>query len=449
MLHTVEAPSAFELCHDRPGRPDVHYRVDFGRLEWSENLADFLPGDRVPLDEGLLLSLATGTAAPPDATGIPGVHRLAFGTVVRVDTHGVTVSRREPELPPRSTDLRTAVRAALAELGDDYAIAYSGGLSSAFVAACAVAAGHRPVLLHAEMGAVPKTVGGLELRTRQVDLAAVLDHRTVTGAELTPPLPDVEAPRRLFRQLSDGPLVGGALMDDLVATKLHDVGRGVRDWRLLTCEPFHVGKKLDSLADARNLLDNRAVEVADATSVPVGPPAEVQADLPGLTPKGRELLDTMNRGSLAVWKEHLESLGPVLGRMSAALAERGDGGMVLPAVDARVLSAATATNAARAGRIRHGLFQTQLPMRRALAKHGLAGLRSAPGFWLRKAAAAHLFTHREALAAQWERECALADMGLLDAAVVIRMLRQASGIAEHALPVLRLFWIDQWLRGRA
>lgn len=119
--------TSFELSLAGLQSSPVYYRVGMGRLEWSCDLAAFDAGDGIPVpDAGTLLTIADGYQVAPDYSPIPGVARLPLGAVVQVDGAGVTVSRRQPTLPQHLT-FQQAVTEALVHLGDDFAIAYSGG----------------------------------------------------------------------------------------------------------------------------------------------------------------------------------------------------------------------------------------------------------------------------------------------------------------------------------
>jgi len=465
--------SSFELVRDHPGTQPVYYRVGYGRLEWGTHLTDYLGGVVAPgPDLGGLLALIQGAVPAPDSTPVPGGQRLSVGTAVRVDSAGVTVSWRRPALQRAVGGLSQLVAASLGSAGSEFAIAYSGGLASAFVAASAIRAGRRPVLLHADLGPTfharsLATVPGLEILRNPVDPFELLDHHPITGDEPLPPLPDIEVPRRMLARLaadnSGVPIVSGGLLRTLTSVKLPDVQAGLRGWRLLGCQPFHISGTLRTLAEARELLGKGVVYSPDAQrdearrvpdAQPVGAPPPPSptggATLPGLTATGRQALETAHRGSMALWQEHLESLGPALGRLTAGVEEHGDGGAVLPALDPAVLAAVAAIAPERLGRIRRGMFRTHLPLRRAVADHGIDGVdESSPGFWLRLAAAGYLHREREKIIAELERGCALADLGLIEPAVIARVLRDGRTLAELALPLLRMVWIDRWLRGRS
>ncbi|MDJ0460324.1 hypothetical protein [Streptomyces sp. H27-C3] len=476
----VMGPGGFTLGREGLGQGDVYYRVGLGRLEWSEDPADLADGSAGPdgclpapasgrhlPEPGTLLALIHGLAPPPDATPLPGVRRLALGTTVHVGPEGVVVSRRRPTLPDGPADLLGSVADALSAAPDDYAIVYGGGLSSAFLAVAALAAGHRPRLLHAVLGLpghrpAPAVVPGLALSRIPVDVFDLLDHhRSPLGGPM-PTLPDVEFPRRLAAALTSvagRTLASAALLEDLAGTRLPDVGRGPRDWRLLTCEPFHLSGVLPSLREAADLLEQGVVrsdrpgpsapDDAQAPDGPPPPPPLGRRDLPVLTPRGRVALQTVQQASLSVWKDHLDLLGPLLGRADAGLAERVPrDGTILPALDPAVLGAVQALPPKQLGRISRGLFRDNRPMAAAVARHRVRGLRRASSsFDLRLAAAAYLHSASAKIVIELERESALADMGLIDVGAVTGLLKEGPGRADHALPLLRLLWIDRWLKG--
>jgi hypothetical protein len=455
--------SSFELTREGPHSRPVYYRVDHGRLEWGFDLEAFLPASGRPEPSpGVLLAMLQGTAPAPDSSLLPGVRQLPVGTAVRVTEQGITVIRRQPDLlaqgPRRG--LAEAVSEALG--GTDYAIAYSGGLGSAFLAACALSAGHRPLLLHADLGSDVRRspapeVPRLTLKRIRVDLSELLDEHPVTGEEIVPPMPDSEVPRRLAAALARAKgageelhLTGGTLVKELTSVKLPDVNAGVRGWRLLGVEPFHISGTLQKLDEARALIGKGRVYSPDAQPVdgPAPPSPTGGSNVPGLTPEGEELLGTAHRAAMGVWQEHLDFLDPLLGKVTAGVGERGDGGMRLPALDPRVLAAVAAFEPSGLGRIRRGVFENNLPLHRELARHGITGVhRTAPAFWLRRAAAAHLYRERTKIIARLDRQCALADLGLIDTRTVIRILGDGRDLADHAMPLLRLVWLEQWLRG--
>lgn len=470
---TARTDHSLELCRPRPDVRPVYFRARPGRLEWSGDLAAFLPpGGRVEPGPGALLAMLHGQPSPPDGTPLSGVRRMTMGTRIRVDAHGVTVTRERCALPTADGDLSHAVTRVLASAGDEYGLAYSGGLASAYLAVLAAAAGHRAPLVHADFGlpgfgpqgtGAPKApVPGVELRRVALDLHELLDHHTVGGAEHLPPLPDFEVPTRLYAALAAGtglPLVSGALLESLVSVKLPDVPRGTKAWRLLGCEPFHISGTLSTLAEARELLDNRVVYTPgrrdtagsgpDAQQLGAPPPPSPTGGtkLPWLTDQGRQAYETAHRGAMAVWQDQLDAEDPVVGRLVAGLAERGAAGAVLPAMDLGVLAAAAALPPHRLGRIRRGAFENHLPLRRAVQRAGVTGLRAAsPGHWLRLGAAAHLHRERKKITSELERECALGDLGLLEPRLVVASLRDGRSLATQALPLLRLVWLDRWLR---
>ncbi|MDF3145816.1 MULTISPECIES: hypothetical protein [unclassified Streptomyces] len=466
-------PRGLALERREIGERDVYYRVGPGRLEWSEDPADLAGGrdgqlpDRHLPAPGTLLALVHGLAPPPDATPLPGVRRLALGTAVHVGPDGVTVSRRRPTLPAESGSLLGAVADVLAAAPDDYAIAYGGGLSSAFLAVAALAVGHRPQLVHADLGLpgfrpAPAPLRGLDVRRVPIDVFDLLDHHRAPLGGLTPTLPDVEFPRRLAAALSSAagrPLASAALLEDLAAAKLSDLDMGYRDWRLLTCEPFHLSGVLPSLREAADLLAQGVVrsdrpdagvpEDAQPLDGPPPPPPLGRRDLPVMTPQGRVALQTTQQASLSVWKDHLDFLGPLLGRADAGVTERVPrDSLVLPALDPLVLGALEALPPERLGRVSRGLFRNNGPLVAAVARHRVRGLRRASSsFDLRLAAAAYLHRERAKIIDELERESALADMGVIDPGAVAGLMRSGPGRADHALPLLRLLWIDRWLKG--
>lgn len=471
---------SFELRRERPGDIPVYYRVDYGRLEWGADLGAFSGALAPPEPEpGALLAMIHGLSPPPDASPLQGVRRLSVGTAVRLDADGVTVAQRPPELTDRRLGLRESVGAVLASLPNNSAIAYSGGLSSAFVAVCAARAGKRPVLLHADFGQdlagrIPVAeVPGLAIHRVSVDLSELLDHHRITGAELTPPLPDVDVPRQLMWRLAGaggGTVVSGALLKDLLSARLAEAKIGLRGWRLLGAEPFHVSGSLRTLREARKLLASGLVHLSgrhdhghddarepDAQPL-AGPPPPTPAGgdgIPGLTSAARDALQSTRRSYQAVWNQHLDELPSVLGRVEAGLVERGlavsgeNGSVAWPALDPGVLAAVAGLPPSKICGLRRGAFRNHLPLRQALAAHGVAGVAdTSSGFRLRLAAATHLHRERDKVIAELSRECAFADRGLIDLPTVIGVLRDGPTLAEHALPLLRLVWLDRWLRGR-
>lgn len=190
-----------------------------------------------------------------------------------------------------------------------------------------------------------------------------------------------------------GRVVTGALLKDLVSARLGQVEAGVKDWRLLTVEPFHIHGTLRDLAAARELLKDQRVhrpgagtEDSQPTAAPP-PPSPKPAEPPGLTAKASDALASARRGALGVWKDHLDFLDPVLGRALAGLAERGP--LATPALSDPVLSSAAALKPAELVRIRKGVLVKHLPLKRALKARGIATVRDAsPGFWIRAAAGA-------------------------------------------------------------
>ncbi|MER6561453.1 hypothetical protein ABT300_27720 [Streptomyces sp. NPDC001027] len=468
-LRAESTGASFRLRRERAHTRPVYFRAGYGRLEFGDDLAAFLaPGARLEPEPGALLALMHGQAAPADHSPLPGVRRLTLDTEIRVDADGVTVTQTPPELPV-ARRLEDAVRDALARNGDHYAIGYSGGVSSAYLAVVAAGAGHRARVVHADLGLPgqrpPAAVPLLDPRPVRVDPCALVDHHTVTGAELLPPLPEFVAPRRLHAALSGEsalPVVSGALLASLVSVKLPDVPRGPRSWRLLTCEPFHISGALDTLADAVELLDNRVVYTPgrrpgstgepDAQQIGAPPPPSPTggSGLGWLTEEGRQAYETAHRGSMAVWQDRLDALQPVVGTLMGGLEERGADGASLPAADPEVLAAAHALPPRARGRIRRGALQNHLPLHRVLAAAGVDGLsRASHGHWLRLCAAGYLHRERRKITAELGRECALGDLGLVDPAAVLADLQDGAALSAKALPLLRLVWLDRWLRERS
>jgi hypothetical protein len=471
-LIRLDPPGTFVLTVEHPAEQAVYYRVDHDAVHWADDPTELAAP--APPDAGVLLALIHGTVPDPAASPVPGVQRLAAGTVVRLDRDGVTVTRHSPV--PAEAGLPLGIATGRAVPGDA-AVAYSGGLSSAYVAVCALDAGLRPPLVYADFGArgnPPPQIPGLSLVRVTTDPADLVDRHQVTGAEPLPPTPDAEAARRLIAHLRTavgGPLIAGSFLEDLVSVRLPEVPMGHRDWRLLTCEPFHASGRLRGLAEARALIDRGGAPpagpppqgpheepaLASAGERPHDPPgappdvAEPDAGfLPGLTEAGREACASAQRGMLALWKSRLDLVHPALGRLEGGLAERGGGGAVLPALDPAVVAAAAALPAGRIGRIRRGVLENHLPLQRAVAGHGVTGLRRRPpGQWLRLVAAGYLHRERRKLADELRRDCALADLGVLDPHAVADLLDDGRQLAERALPLLRLVWTEQWLRSRS
>ncbi|GIJ29579.1 hypothetical protein Vqi01_47410 [Micromonospora qiuiae] len=464
-LRIANSKDSFELALELPSTLPVYYRIDPSGLEWGEDLTALAGGAAVPGPETWdLVALMHGSVpAPDDALGVPGVQRLTVGTVVRVDAAGVRVGRQAPGLPSPKGNLIDVVGAALPD--GEFGIAYSGGLSSAFLAVAAYRAGKRPVLVHADLGEafahlpVPE-IPGLQLRQVSIDAAELLDHHLSPTDVPRPPMPEVEVRRRLVARLSAAvelPLATGALLEDLVSIRLPEAE--ISDEKLLECEPFHVAGTLATVAEARKLLEEQTVHAPmtdgegplekqqpGAQPPPVPPGTNF---LPGLTEAGQEEYDIARQMRLPLWEDHLTSLPPVLGRADAALAERGDADAMLPALDPQVLAAVAALSADDIGRVERGMFRNNLPLWQAIDAHGVTRVRrAAPGYWLRLAAAEHLSARRDTLAAH-VADSPLATAGLIAAEQVAAALREPRQMSEHALALLRLLWTDHWMRGQA
>lgn len=469
---------AFELVRERLSDRPVYLRVGYGGLEWGDDLTAFLPpGGRPAVTPGLALALVHGIPQPPDATLVPGVRRLTLGTRVRVDRSGVTTSHGPAPVPVQKTTLSGAIGEELSALGPRFAVAYSGGLASSFLAVSAQAAGLRPVLLQVRPPwPVPETeppsIPGLAVRQVPFDALDALDHHQVTGEELAPPLPEVVFRRRLSDALVrhfDGPVASGSLLEDLASTTLPEIDAGWAGWRLLTCEPFHAGGTVDGLRAAREMIasgpQRAAVRPMDSEV------EEVQAvearheaaragrtggsGLPGLTDDARHALMYARQGMLAVWKQRKERLQPAAGRLEAGMEERGltwpdpvDDRLVTPALASGALTAVTALPGHGLGRIRGGVFQNHLPLRRAVDAAGARGVRHRSArFSVGIAAAAYLRRERSKIVAELSAESALADLGMIDPGVITGLLKDGVHLADHALPLLRLVWLDRWMRG--
>jgi hypothetical protein len=464
------SPTEFELARLVPAAAPVYYRLRRGRLELSDDLREFRPDGPPPEpDHGALLAAIHGLPEAPGSTPLPGVQQLTVGDSLRLDGDGVAVLRRPPQLTPSRRNLQRAVAEAIERDAPGAAIAYSGGLASSFIAVSAGSAGRRPELFHADLGTsagLPPELPGARTQRVACDASELLDPERVTGRELAPPLPEAALRRGMMERLraaSGAPLVSGALLESLVSTTLPDVGEAGWGRRLLACEPFHREGTLATVREAREVLAakgagmrGRRAAGAEAESQEPGapPPApSEQGGLPGLTAAGREALKSARLASGAVWRTHLEDLPAAVGRVEAASQEAGlagrDGDVVVPALDARVLGAIAARSPAELGRIRGGRFVNQVPLRDALARAGVGVVREASsGFRMRLAAAAYVHGERRAIAAALARECALADLGLLDPAPLLRLLADAQATADRALIILRLCWLDRWLRRR-
>lgn len=470
-IRCEETPSAFMLGRDRPGTRPVYFRIDRGRLEWGDDFRAFVAGPPQTLvSPGVLLALVHGFALPPDATPVPGLRRLALGTHIRVDPTGIVTTREAPPVPTRTAALTEAIGTAMKGGGGE-AIAYSGGLASAFLAACVLAGGRRPALLHACSGAdepaLPE-IPSLTIEHVRMDPLELLDWNQVTGSELLPPLPDAHFMHQVMARLGEAAgqeVISGALLEDLLSVKLPDVPLGIRGRRLLTCEPFHAAGSVLRLKQARDMVGRSSMRAPNAVAVEADP-ADVQpvagaqpasgdpkGALPGLTETARQALRSAWLGATPVWNEHFNELDPLYARLDAGLEERGlvtaePGGGSLPALAPEVVAAVAALRPSQLGRIRGGFFVNHLPMRRELAALDVSGIREASrAFRLRFAAATYLHRERKKIVADLQRNCAMADLGLVEPATISGVLLDGSRLSEHALPLLRLLWLDRWLRG--
>ncbi|MGH3769760.1 MAG: hypothetical protein ACRDTX_32215 [Pseudonocardiaceae bacterium] len=137
-----------------------------------------------------------------------------------------------------------------------------------------------------------------------------------------------------------------------------------------------------------------------------------------------------------------------------AIEERGinqthdAGDVTIPALASSVVAAAAALPPRQVGRVHGGVFVNHLPLRQALAAHGITRVReSSLAFQLRLAAATYLRRDRVKLIAELSKKCALADMGLIEPKAIIVLLNNGLELTNYALPLLRLVWLDRWLRG--
>ena len=473
-MAVTASPTEFELARLAPAAAPVYYRLRRGRLEISDDLRAFQPaGPQPPPDHGVLLGMIHGLPDAPGATALPGVHELTVGDRLRVGEDGISVLRRPLQPPRGARPLQRAISQAIAPPdGGDLAIAYSGGLASSFLAVTARAAGARPELLHADLdggsSALPE-IPGARIRRVGCDVFELLDPGQISGREISPPLPDSALRSRLLARLGEAagtPLVSGALLESLVATTLPEVGGAQWGRRLLACEPFHREGVLATLRDARAMLSGNGAgmraprvtgaEPAEAESQEVGaapPTPSDHAGLPGLTETGREALKSARLATGAMWRTYLDDLPTAVGRVEAARQEAGLAApacdVAVPALDSRVLAAIAALPARELGRVRGGRFVNQAPLRDGLARAGVGPVREASsGFRVRLAAAAYVHRERRAIAAQLASDCALADLGLLDPRPVLQLLRDGQATADRALMLLRLIWLDRWLRRR-
>ncbi len=460
--------SEFEIGRPEPTSREIFYRIGAGRIEFSEDVEAFRARSDADLDHGRLLALVEGLPEPPDGSPMAGVYRLMVGSYLTLGADGVSVKQRGSDVVPTRKPLHKAVTAFLAGLGGDYGLAFSGGLSSTFLATCARAAGHAPVLFHADLhrDGVPRpplpAPAGLRIEHVPCALSEVLDQDTITGEELVPPTPELAMRRHLVDRLTDfaqRPLVLGSLLESLVTTTLSEVevGRGGR--QLLACEPFHTTGVLPDVTAALAALKTRGANAAAARAAEAQPGLTAPATghgghgLPGLTEEGREALKSAQLATGALWRAHLDDLPAPVGRAQARLWENGALAVagdrtIVPGLDAGVLASVAGYEPRRLGHIRDGLFVNQVPMREALAKDAGPVRESSSAFALRAAAAQHLHRERKKVAIELSNGSVLADLGLLDIRPVLRILDDAVLTADRAPMLLRLTWLERWLRKR-
>ncbi len=315
---------SFALTRVRPAARTIYYTLGPGRLDYGDDLATVAGGPvRARARDEILLSLIHGVPLPPDATHVPGVHRLALGTTVRVEGAGITVDpartapARTARKPARRSGDRIADAVAERLPAGDLAIGYSGGLASAFLAVCAGRTGPEPRLLHQPLAApLPRPVPSIptgSLEVARTDLADLVLGHQITGRELLPPLPDVYFPARALAAAYRNLVLGG-LFEDLFATTLLARTGGRAGARLLTCEPFHGSGRLRGLAAARRRLDDGEPLAREAGAGHVDEatphPRAATGWLPGLTPTALLLLINASKATPSLWREHLAAADP-------------------------------------------------------------------------------------------------------------------------------------------
>ncbi len=453
----------------------VFYRIDDGVLECSDELARLIRGDvRATMADATLLSLIHGVPFPPDATHVPGVRRLVVGGTLRVDERGVVVTIAPPDppaqlAPRRPTKLADAITEWLAALSDDWALAFSGGLASTFLAVCASNAGACPPLLHVPLASplyqpeLPDVDGRTAIVIGQDFVDQMAEHH-ITGTEAVPPLPDVCFPGWVLRRAvsqQDCVVVAGVGLESLVTTDLPNANLGLRSRRLRSCEPFHHTGRLRTIRHARRAL-RRGLSLGSRTSVaehdpvPAGggqSPGLIPHELPGLTDRGRSTLESASLASHTMITEHRVRIGPLYARLEQTIRQLwlnddvSAAAMRYPSLAPGVLATAAALTPHEIAEIRGGLFVNHLPLRAELSRHGIGRVRESPGsFWARLAAARYLLRERRTITTELSRGSALAQRGLIDPAALSAALADGAVLAEHALPMLRAVWLDRWLR---
>jgi hypothetical protein len=472
-LHLEQTEQSWALSCRWPGYA-VFYRIDDGVLECSDELARLTRGDvRATMADATLLSLIHGVPFPPDATHVPGVRRLVVGGTLRVDERGIVVTMAPPDppaqlTPQRPTRLTDAITEWLAALGDNWALAFSGGLASTFLAVCASNARACPPLLHVPLASplYQPELPGVHGRTAIVIGQDLVDHMAehhISGTEALPPLPDVCFPSRVLRRAGleqDRVVVTGVGLESLVTTDLPHADLGLRSRRLRSCEPFHPAGRLRTIRHAQRALRQSPslglrTSAAEHDPVPDGgsqSPGPIPHELPGLTDRGRATLEYASLAARTMIAEHVVRIGPLYTRLEQTIRQLWLGDEVsvaatrYPALAPGVLAATAALTPSELGKIHSGLFVNHLPLRAELSRHGINRVRESPGsFWARLAAARYLLRERRTIATDLSRNSALAERGLIDPAALSAALADGAVLAEHALPILRAVWLDRWL----
>lgn len=471
-LRLEQTEQSWALTCRWPGHA-VFYRIDNGMIECSDELARLTRGDvRAAVADATLLSLIHGVPFPPDATHVPGVRRLVVGGTLRMDPRGIVVTVAKPDPPAqRASQVQAKLADAISEwfatLGGDWALAFSGGLASTFLAVCAINAGVCPPLVHVPLASplyqpeLPSVHGRTAMVICQ-DLVDEIAAHHITGTEAAPPLPDVYFPSQVLRRVGlelDRGIVTGVGLESLTTGDLHNVNLGPRSHRLRSCEPFHHSGRLRTIGHARRVL-RRDLSTGSSTSAaehnPLAatggqPPVGSIHELPGLTGRGRACLGSASLASRAMLTEHRVRIGPLYARLEETIRQLwlsdSAASMYYPALAPGVLAAAATLSPSEMGKIDDGLFVNHLPLRAELSRHGIGPVRESPGsFWARLVAARYLLRERRKIVVELSRSSALAERGLIDPAALSAALADGMVLTEYALPILRAVWLDRWLR---